>query len=274
MRVVSATPTSRIRNEYGVTYSLIDMSIEVMSWVLNNAPVRGTEKIILLGLANHADADGNNAYPSVARLARYANVSERAVQQALRILEEGGHIYRHFNEGGSAQQRADRRPNKYTVLMRGVKPASPRTDNGVKSSASRGEEQRTNGVKPTSPESSLEPSTEPSTIYVPTQESERLANLLADSVERRTNRRPTVTKAWITSMDRMLRLDERTPQDIEGCIGWVEQHDFWSTNILSPDKLRKHFDRLKLQAQSERKRTEPRGFSGIRDYLAEHGVEL
>lgn len=250
------------------------MSIEVMSWVLNNSPVRGTEKIILLGLANHADADGNNAYPSVARLARYANVSERAVQQALRILEEGGHIYRHFNEGGSAQQRADRRPNKYTVLMYGVKQTSPRGGNGVKSGASRGEEQRTDGVKPTSPETSLEPSIEPSTIYVPTQESERLSNLLADSVHRRTGRRPTVTKAWITTMERMLRIDHRSPQDVEGCIGWVENHDFWATNILSPDKLRKHFDRLKLQAASERKRTEPRGFAGIRDFLSEQGVEL
>lgn len=244
-----------------------------MSWVLNNSPVRGTDKIILLGLANHADADGHNAYPSVARLARYANVSDRAVQQSLRNLENGGHIYRHFNEGGSAQQRADRRPNKYTVRMtNGVKESSPREDDGVKFDALRGEEQRTNGVKPTSPETSLEPSIEPSLKNVLSQDSERLATLLADKIAENGYKRPTVTQEWIRCMDRMIRIDGREPQQIEKAIEWVTGHDFWSMNIRSPQKLREHYERLRAEAQRTQIKSEPKGFAGIRDYLAEQGA--
>jgi hypothetical protein len=248
------------------------MSIEVMSWVLNNSQVRGTEKLILIGLANHADADGHNAYPSVARLARYANVSERAVQQSLRNLEEGGHIYRHFNEGGSAQQRADRRPNKYTVRMRGVQSSSPRTDDGVQSSAQRGEVQRTNGVQPTSPETSLEPSIEPSLKNVLSPDAQRLANLLADKIAENGYKRPTVTQEWVRCMDRTIRIDGREPEQLEKAIEWVTGHDFWSMNVRSPQKLREHYDRLRAEASRTQKKSEPRGFAGIREYLEEQGV--
>lgn len=269
---MSALPTEKW-NEYGcITYSATPMSIEVMSWVLNNAPVRGTDKIILLGLANHADADGNNAYPSVARLARYANVSERAVQQSLRNLEEVGLIWRHYNEGGSAQQRADRRPNKYTIRMYEVKQSSPRGDDGVKYSAQRGEVQSTNGVKPTSPETSLEPSIEPSLKNVLSQEAERLANLLADKIAENGYKRPTVTQEWVRCMDRTIRIDGREPEQLEKAIEWVTSHDFWSMNVRSPQKLREHYDRLRAEATRTQKKSEPKGFAGIREYLEEQGV--
>jgi hypothetical protein len=47
----------------------------------------------------------------------------------------------------------------------------------------------------------------------------------------------------------MLRLDKRDPQDIRSTIQWLfnscdKDAQFWSTNILSPKKLRKHYDRL------------------------------
>lgn len=250
------------------------MSIEVMSWVLNNSPVRGTDKIILLGLANHCDADGHNAYPSVARLSRYANVSERAVQQSLRNLEEGNHIYRHFNEGGSAKQRADRRPNKYTIRMHGVQDSSPREDDGVQPSAQRGEAERTDGVKPTSPETSLEPSSEPSLKNVLSPDAERLSILLADKIAENGFKRPTVTQEWIRCMDRTIRIDGRDPVQIEKAIEWVTGHDFWSMNVRSPQKLREHYERLRAEAQRTQVKSEPKGFAAIRDYLAEQGAEL
>ena len=142
------------------------MSIESMSWVLNYAPVSGTDKIILLGIANHADDRGKNAWPSVATLARYANVSERAVQQSLHKLREAGHLRVIPNAGGTGKTRSDRRPNLYELTFLkadGTHYASPRdTDNGAKSSAQRGEVGFADGVKQASPEPSLEPSGEPS----------------------------------------------------------------------------------------------------------------
>src|SRR5689334_22705012 len=64
------------------------VSVEAISWALNLAPVpadRGGRpssacRFVLVGLANHAGADGTGAFPSVATLVRYTGVSERTVR--------------------------------------------------------------------------------------------------------------------------------------------------------------------------------------------------
>ena len=48
-------------------------------------------------------------------------------------------------------------------------------------------------------------------------------------------------------MDRLIRLDNRPPQETEAVIRWCQEHPFWRSNILSVAKLRKQFDTLTLQ---------------------------
>lgn len=94
---------------------------------------------------------------------------------------------------------------------------------------------------------------------------QRLANLLADLIEQNGSRRPNVTNKWVSTIDRMIRIDGRTEQQIEGAIRWCQDDDFWRANIMSPDKLRKQYDRLRLQASRSEKST--RGLDGVRAYL-------
>lgn len=68
------------------------MSIHILSWVLRNSPTRLGARLVLIVLADHAAEDGASAYPSVATIAREANLSRRAVQTALRELEAEKHI--------------------------------------------------------------------------------------------------------------------------------------------------------------------------------------
>ena len=131
------------------------MSVEVMAWVLNHSPTTGTDKIVLLGIANHADEHGGNAWPSVATLARYAGVSERSCQYALRRLVEQGHIVVHRQAGGTRSTAPDRRPNLYEVVLSGVQPASPRGGSGVQPASQRGATSFVRGVQPVAPEPSL-----------------------------------------------------------------------------------------------------------------------
>ena len=70
------------------------MSVEAMAIVLHHSPSSGTDKVILLGIANH-DGDGG-AWPSVATLAKYANIDKRGVQKVLARLEESGQITRNI----------------------------------------------------------------------------------------------------------------------------------------------------------------------------------
>jgi hypothetical protein len=63
-------------------------------------------------------------------------------------------------------------------------------------------------------------------------------------------RRPDLDR-WAAEIDRMLRLDGRTPERIEAVIRWCRRDAFWQSNILSTAKLRKHFDRLELRMGRE-----------------------
>lgn len=125
------------------------MSIESVARALQIPEMNPTAKLILIGIANH-DGDGG-AWPSVATLARYACVSERSVQGWLHTMESTGIISREINAGGDSRTRDDRRPNRYTIhwgISTGVNPVAPRDEE-------RGEAGRADGVKPVSPEPSL-----------------------------------------------------------------------------------------------------------------------
>jgi len=71
--------------------------------------------------------------------------------------------------------------------------------------------------------------------------------------ERKRNfRRPDMVQ-WGHDMDKIIRIDKRTPQELGEIIEWCQQDDFWQNNILSPSKLRKQLDRLELQMQRDHK---------------------
>ena len=49
-------------------------------------------------------------------------------------------------------------------------------------------------------------------------------------------------------MDRLIRLDERTPEQVENAIRWSQRDDFWKSNILSPKKLREKYDNVYINS--------------------------
>lgn len=59
------------------------MSVQALSWVLDHSKSRLAARLVLLSIANHANEVGDNAWPSVSRIAREAHVTDRQVQRAL-----------------------------------------------------------------------------------------------------------------------------------------------------------------------------------------------
>lgn len=53
---------------------------------------------------------------------------------------------------------------------------------------------------------------------------------------------------WATEVDRMIRLDNRDPQEAANLMTWAQNDHFWRANILSMGKFRKQYDKLKRQA--------------------------
>lgn len=87
-----------------------------MAIVLHHSKATGTDKVIMLGIANH-DGDGGS-WPAVATLAGYANVDARAVKKAIRRLEAIGEVRRHIQDGGTRHMADYARPNRYEILVR------------------------------------------------------------------------------------------------------------------------------------------------------------
>jgi hypothetical protein len=52
---------------------------------------------------------------------------------------------------------------------------------------------------------------------------------------------------WSKQFDSILRLDKREVEDIKKVIVFSQKDEFWYKNILSPDKVRTHFEKLILQ---------------------------
>ncbi len=62
------------------------MSVKAMTWVWDNSPTAGTERLVLLAIADTADDNGGNAWPSIPTLARKTRLDVRTVQRVIRRL--------------------------------------------------------------------------------------------------------------------------------------------------------------------------------------------
>lgn len=52
---------------------------------------------------------------------------------------------------------------------------------------------------------------------------------------------------WNQEMDRLIRVDKRSPEQIKQVIDWVQSDEFWRENVLSPKKLRQKFSELQAK---------------------------
>jgi len=86
-------------------------------------------------------------------------------------------------------------------------------------------------------------------------ENHQACNLLADLIESNGSKRPAVTDKWLSDMERLNRIDERSWEQITKAIEWCQADDFWRGNIMSPAKLRKQYDQLRLAAQRGNKQS-------------------
>jgi pyocin large subunit-like protein len=94
------------------------MSVAAMSWVWEHSKAKGSARFVLLALADHAGADGGDAYPSVRRLAKRCGLSERSVQAALTVLRELGEVEVEANAGPGGT-------NRYRITMTPADSAPP-----------------------------------------------------------------------------------------------------------------------------------------------------
>jgi len=84
----------------------------------------------------------------------------------------------------------------------------------------------------------------------PSQDAVKLAALLKTEILRnKPDYKVTSSqlRKWGVTAERMIRIDERDPEEIADVIRWAQRDEFWMANILSMDKLREKCDQLQLK---------------------------
>jgi len=234
------------------------MSVKVMSWVWEQSKSAGTDRLVLLAIADCASDGGDQAWPSMANLARKAGIDVRTAQRAVGRLVELGELTVTPNAGkaGANVYRINLTPGAAPPPRQGATPA----ERHPRQSATPALRRETPGAAP--PEPSLNRPTprlrRGETRDAHTREAEprdgveRVCARLADRIEANGCNRPTITKGWRNTARLMLDKDGRTETQITDAIDWATADEFWRANILSMAALRKHYERLRLAAQRAR----------------------
>lgn len=233
------------------------MSVEATAavWAMRELPA--TEKLVAVRIADHADPNGNNAYPSVARLQADTGLSERAVQGALVRLCDRGVLSRSHLPGPKGTRR-------YSVNLKWSPPQDVHPAADAPPQQMQGQDVHPPAGDAGQPPQQVHPNRHKnrknpfSSAKPPRPEVEHLCNVLADLVEANGSKRPTVTKAWTDSARLMLDRDGRDPEKAERLIRWCQQDPFWMGNILSMPKFREQYDKLRLKANEQAKRDQSR----------------
>jgi hypothetical protein len=79
-----------------------------------------------------------------------------------------------------------------------------------------------------------------------------LSNLLLDLIIFRNpkHKKPNLQN-WALHIDKAIRLDGRTPDELRAAIEWSQSDSFWQSNILSTKKLREKYDQLFLKMKKD-----------------------
>lgn len=86
------------------------MSVRVMAWVWEHSESAGADRLVLLAIADCANDQGRDAYPSLATIAKKARMNKRTAQRSIRDLQARGELEVWENAGPHGTHR-------YGVLM-------------------------------------------------------------------------------------------------------------------------------------------------------------
>ncbi|AGN34155.1 O protein [Vibrio phage VD1] len=104
------------------------MSVKVMSYVWDISLFKGSDKLVMLCLADHAD-DNGVCWPSIDTIARKSGVSPTTVKSTLKKLEAGGWLFKKNQFKKAETGRLVRSNNQYQLpVMLLKKKADEQTD--------------------------------------------------------------------------------------------------------------------------------------------------
>jgi hypothetical protein len=104
----------------------IRVSVKATTWVWDHSQSAGNARLVLLAIADAADQEGGNAWPSQQTIAHMTRLSVRTVRRLVTELVVLGELEVTEHGGGTAHTRIDRRPHLYRLVMTGGQDDRPR----------------------------------------------------------------------------------------------------------------------------------------------------
>lgn len=244
------------------------MAAGAAKWVWANSRASNGSLIVLLAIADEC-GEGEFTEMKIADLARKCRLSDRAARMAVKDLEalgelsvEGGRgAVGHFAVGPASAKSADvHRQNLPTLVGTSAKSADAAhrqnlptlaEEPQVKASSAKSADVEIPDALDFGSVVTGKRSKTKSTSEKPRPDVDRLCEHLADRVTANGSRRPAVGKRWKDAARLLLDADGRTEEQVHACIDWCQQDNFWHRHILSMEKLREKYDRLRLDAKAE-----------------------
>jgi len=193
-------------------------------------------------------------------LAKLSGVSEEEISKLLKELGDNN-VYSTLEDGTIYSRRLYREAYKERELR------EARTEAGRLGGLAKGKQTPSKlhskkVAKQPSPSSTPSPSPSPpspsktKTFSLNSTEF-KLSKLLFDLIrKRKPNFREPDFQKWAVHIDKLIRIDKRTPEQVEVVIHWCQSDTFWRNNILSTQKLREQIDQLELKMRSQKESVE------------------
>ncbi|EOH58841.1 hypothetical protein [Enterococcus mundtii] len=97
--------------------------------------------------------------------------------------------------------------------------------------------------------------TRKSRAYADDDPNKKLAILLLKLIRKNQNIKEPDLDKWANTIRLTIESDKRTGKEVQDMIVWATSHEFWSSVILSPTSLRKHFDTMTAQKDKRKQQT-------------------
>jgi hypothetical protein len=242
------------------------------------------QQSVLLAMADHADDEGAEVFPSTGLIGWKTGYSKRQVQRIIDGMEVAGLLVRvaeahgwrateyricfdaaavkqsyepsKKGRGDTMSPQVDTGPGRQDVVPTGRQDDAPDSPAGWEQMSPPG---ATFGVSrgdiAMSPRTIREPSKEPSveqatSSLTPRGDLIELSNRLADGIRSSDGKAKVKPEshAWLNPLRLLVDRDGRTPGEVRDVIDWVLTDEFEHKVVLSPGKLRERFTQLALKA--------------------------
>lgn len=215
------------------------MSLEAMTWAIELRGLTPSENLVLFLLANRHNNDTGLCYPSVSRIAEESGMHRATVMRAINALEKKGllEITKTFGKSNHYRLHTGSTVRPVAESDRSQRVTTPVAPCDMTSSTVRPEPKRTQ-KNPKGQRKKF------------TDEHMAVAKEMADILQLRTA--PNLDK-WADTVRLMVERNKLTCDEVMSMFKAAQADDFWSSNILSPGKLRDKWDRLERQLKPKRK---------------------